>query len=68
MLEHLHTVHSRQAEVEDRQVELFIEQGVQGTGAIGQPVDGVTLLAQAAAHACAQGVVVFDEEKSHGRP
>ncbi|MNO92222.1 hypothetical protein D3C76_837900 [compost metagenome] len=64
-LQHAQAVQARQAEVEQQQVEGFLAQGVQGAGAVLQPVDGVALLAQAGAHAFAEGDVVFHEQQAH---
>ncbi len=62
----LDAVQARQAEVEHHQVETFLAQGMDGTFAVLEPVQGVALFAEAGANARAEVGIVFNEQDAHG--
>ena len=60
-LEHLQTVHARQAQIQNRQVEGFAAQGMQRAGPVLQPVERIALGFECGHYALAEGFVVFNQ-------
>ena len=59
--QHLQAIHARQAEIEHHHVKGFAEQGMQGTAAVLQPIDGVALTHQRLVNTFTQCHVILDQ-------